>query len=87
MAEEYVNFTVVNAVSKDITLDEVEQATLKDNVLQQDHSTTCFNKIIIQRVSTRSFYNVRYELTVSPKLLCEVLVLSLPQHCKNVQSL
>ena len=58
MADEYVNFIVVNAVSKDITVDEVEQATLKDNVLQQDHSTTCFNKIILQRASTRSFYNV-----------------------------
>ena len=30
-----MNFTVVNAVPKAITLDEVKQATLKDNVFQQ----------------------------------------------------
>ena len=29
MEDEYVNFTVVNAVPKTITLDEVEQATRK----------------------------------------------------------
>ena len=34
MEDEYVNFTVVNAVPKAITLGEVEQTTLKDNVLQ-----------------------------------------------------
>ena len=35
IADEYVNFTVVTAVPKVITLDGVEQATLKENVLQQ----------------------------------------------------
>ena len=35
MADDYGNFTVVNAVPKAITLDGVEQATLKENVFQQ----------------------------------------------------
>ena len=35
MADEYVNFTVVNAIPKAVTLDDVAQETLKDNVLQQ----------------------------------------------------
>ena len=33
--EEYVNFVAINAVSKAITFDEVQEETLKDQVLQQ----------------------------------------------------
>ena len=72
MADEYVNFTVVNAVPKATILDEVEQATLNDNVLQQvvkvvsDGHWRSIQKFADTKL--RSFYKVRYELIVSPNV-------------------
>ena len=65
-----MNFAVVTAVPKVIILDEVEQTTLKDNVLHQVVKAMLHGqwKSIQKSADTklRSFYNVPYELTVSP---------------------
>ena len=67
MADEYVNFTVVNALPKAITLDEVEQATLKDNVQVVKAVSDGHWRSIQKSADTRlrSFYNLRHELSRS----------------------
>ena len=70
MADEYVNFTVVSTLPKAITLDEVEQATLKYNVIQQVVKAVSDGhwRSIKKSADTKlkSFYNLRHELTVAP---------------------
>ena len=62
VADEFVNFVAHHAVPKAMTLEEVAQSTLKDNVLQavtQSIQTDKWNDDPL----VASFYNVRNELT------------------------
>ena len=64
VADEYVNFVAHHAVPKAMTLEEVAQSTLKDNVLQavtQSIQTDKWNDDPL----VAPFYNVRNELTVT----------------------
>ena len=64
VADEYVNFVAHHAVPKAMTLEEVAQSTLKDNVLQavtQSIQTDKWNDDLL----VAPFYNVRNELTVT----------------------
>ena len=64
VADEYVNFVAHHAVPKAMTLEEVAQSTLIDNVLQavtQSIQTDKWNDDLL----VAPFYNVRNELTVT----------------------
>ena len=70
--EEYVNFVAINAVPKAITFEEVQEETLKDEVLQQVASAIERNKWdhLLDKKSPdnnafKSFYKVRSELTIA----------------------
>ena len=84
MADECVNFTVVNAVPKANTLDEVKQATFKNNVLQQVAKAVSDGhwRRIQKSADTklRSFYNLRHKLTVAPnaKIIMRVFRIVIP---------
>ena len=70
--EEYVNFVAINAVPKAITFEEVQEETLKDEILQQVASAIKRNKWdhLLDKKSPdnndfKSFYKVRSELTIA----------------------
>ena len=70
--EEYVNFVAINAVPKAITFEEVQEESLKDEILQQvaiaiernkwDH---LLDKKSPDNNAFKSFYKVRSELTIA----------------------